>query len=60
MKKQRILHVIDHTGAGGAQAVLHDLIRTLKDRYTFGVAVLGRGRKIRWANHYVYTLVGMK
>ena len=41
MKKQRILHVIDHTGAGGAQAVLHDLIRTLKDRYTFGVAVLG-------------------
>ena len=39
--RPRVLHVIDHTGAGGAQAVLRDLIGTLKDRYTFGVAVLG-------------------
>ena len=43
MKRQpRVLHVIDHTGDGGAQIVIRDLVRVLKDRFTFGVAVLGR------------------
>src|SRR2546425_8357643 len=39
--KQRILHVIDHTGSGGAQVVIHYLVRALKDRFSFAVAVLG-------------------
>jgi hypothetical protein len=43
MKRQpRVLHVIDHTGDGGAQIVIRDLVRALKDRYAFSVAVLGR------------------
>jgi glycosyltransferase involved in cell wall biosynthesis len=43
MKRQpRVLHVIDHTGDGGAQIVIRDLVRALKDRFAFGVAVLGR------------------
>lgn len=42
MRQQRVLHVIDHTGDGGAQIVIRDLVRVLKDRFTFGVAVLGR------------------
>jgi PAS domain S-box-containing protein len=38
----------------------HEVLKTILDRSPFGVAVIGRDRKIRWANHYVYTLVGMK
>lgn len=37
----RILHVIDHTGPGGAQVVVYNLLRALCDRFSFGVAVLG-------------------
>jgi glycosyltransferase involved in cell wall biosynthesis len=39
--KQRVLHVIDHTGSGGAQVVAGYLLRALRDRYSCGVAVLG-------------------
>src|SRR5437867_1021909 len=39
--KQRILHVIDHTGSGGAQVVIHYLVHALKERFSFAVAVLG-------------------
>src|SRR5262245_62301357 len=43
MKRQpRVLHVIDQTGDGGAQVVIRDLIRILRSRFTFGVAVLGK------------------
>jgi glycosyltransferase involved in cell wall biosynthesis len=43
MKRQpRVLHVIDHTGDGGAQIVIRDLVRALKEQFAFGVAVLGR------------------
>ena len=38
----------------------HEVLKTILDRSPFGVAVIGRDRKIRWANHYVYTLLGMK
>ena len=38
----------------------HEVLKTILDRSPFGVAVIGRDRKIRWANHYVYSLVGMK
>ncbi|HSH82752.1 MAG TPA: glycosyltransferase [Herpetosiphonaceae bacterium] len=37
----RVLHVIDQTGPGGAQAILYELLRDLKDEFSFGVAVLG-------------------
>jgi glycosyltransferase involved in cell wall biosynthesis len=39
--KPRILHVIDHTGSGGAQVVIGYLLRALNDRYSCSVAVLG-------------------
>jgi len=39
--KQHVLHVIDHTGSGGAQVVIHNLMRAMKDRFSFAVAVLG-------------------
>ena len=38
----------------------HEVLKTILDRSPFGVAVIGRDRNIRWANHYVYTLLGMK
>jgi glycosyltransferase involved in cell wall biosynthesis len=37
----KILHVIDHTESGGAQVVVENIIRGLKSRFSFGVAVLG-------------------
>lgn len=40
--KPRILHVIDHTGPGGAQVMLAYLIRTLQSEFTFAMAVLGQ------------------
>ena len=39
--KPRILHVIDHTGSGGAQVALLNILRTLKDQFFFSVAVIG-------------------
>src|SRR2546429_3066942 len=39
--KQRILHVIDHTNSGGAQVVIHYLVRALKESFSFAIAVLG-------------------
>jgi len=39
--KQRVLHVIDHTNSGGAQVVIRNMVRTLKDQFSFAVAVLG-------------------
>jgi glycosyltransferase involved in cell wall biosynthesis len=42
IRQPRVLHVVDHTGDGGAQIVIRDLIRVLRDRFTFGVAILGR------------------
>jgi glycosyltransferase involved in cell wall biosynthesis len=38
----RVLHVIDHTADGGAQVVVHQLVRELRGRFDFAVAVLGR------------------
>jgi glycosyltransferase involved in cell wall biosynthesis len=38
----RVLHVIDHTGTGGAQVVVEYLVRVLARTFSFGVAVLGR------------------
>ncbi len=43
--KHRVLHVIDHTGSGGAQVVIRNMVRTLKDRFSFAVAVLGNPGK---------------
>jgi glycosyltransferase involved in cell wall biosynthesis len=37
----RVLHIVDHTGSGGAQVVVQYLIRELKDAFSFDVAVLG-------------------
>ena len=37
----RILHVIDHTGPGGAQVMVTYLVRFLQSEFTFGTAVLG-------------------
>ncbi len=39
--KHQILHVIDHTCAGGAQVVVQYILSTLKDRFSFSVVVLG-------------------
>jgi glycosyltransferase involved in cell wall biosynthesis len=39
---QRVLHVIDHTDSGGAQVVVLNLLRALKDSFSFEVAVLGQ------------------
>jgi glycosyltransferase involved in cell wall biosynthesis len=40
--EQRIMHVIDHTGPGGAQVLLGQLLAALKGRFSFYVAVLGQ------------------
>jgi len=40
--KPRILHVIDHTGSGGAQVVVRYLIEALAEDFDFSVAVLGK------------------
>src|SRR5690349_17957708 len=40
--KPRILHVIDHTGSGGAQVALLNILRSLNDQFSFSVAVLGK------------------
>lgn len=40
--KPRVLHVIDHTGSGGAQVVIRYIVQALKERLSFAVAVLGR------------------
>ncbi len=39
---KRVLHVIDHTDSGGAQVVVLNLLRALKDAFSFAVAVLGK------------------
>jgi glycosyltransferase involved in cell wall biosynthesis len=39
--KNRVLHVIDHTGRGGAQVVVRYILSALKDQFSFSVAVLG-------------------
>ncbi len=43
--KHRVLHVIDHTGSGGAQVVIRNMVRTLKNQFSFTVAVLGNPGK---------------
>jgi glycosyltransferase involved in cell wall biosynthesis len=40
--KHHILHVIDHTGGGGAQVVVQYILGALKHKFSFSVAVLGR------------------
>jgi glycosyltransferase involved in cell wall biosynthesis len=40
-KKHRILHVIDQTESGGAQVVVLNILKFLKNHYSFEVAVLG-------------------
>ncbi len=42
---QRVLHVIDHTDSGGAQVVVLNLLRALKDSFAFAFAVLGKSFK---------------
>jgi glycosyltransferase involved in cell wall biosynthesis len=44
--KRRILHVIDAVDEGGAEVVLYHVIRKLKHRFDFGVAVLGAFGKL--------------
>src|SRR4029453_7098889 len=39
--KPKILHVIDHTGEGGAQVALQNILKALKNDFSFAVAVLG-------------------
>ncbi len=41
-KPLSVLHVIDHLGPGGAQAVVRDLVGALGHEFRFEVAVLGR------------------
>lgn len=43
--KHRVLHVIDHTGNGGAQVVLRNIVRSLKNQFSFAIAVLGNPGK---------------
>ena len=38
----------------------HEVLKTILERSPFGVAVIGRDRKIRWVNHYVSALAGME
>lgn len=44
--KRRILHVIDAIDEGGAEVILYHIIRKLKHRFDFGVAVLGTFGKL--------------
>jgi hypothetical protein len=39
--KSRIVHVIDHTGAGGAQVMVLQFIQKLQDDYDFFLINLG-------------------
>ncbi len=39
--KHRVLHVIDHTGRGGAQVAIRHILYTLKNQFSFAIAVLG-------------------
>lgn len=45
-----ILHIIDHTGSGGAQVVVHYILKALNHQFTFAVAVLGEAG--RFSNVY--------
>jgi len=38
----------------------HAVLKTILERSPFGVAVIGKDRKIRWANHYICTLAGVE
>ncbi|MBI5593365.1 MAG: PAS domain S-box protein [Deltaproteobacteria bacterium] len=38
----------------------HEVLKTILDRSPFGVVVIGRNRKIRWANHYICALAGVE
>lgn len=40
--KRRIFQVIDQTESGGAQLIVYYLMRVLRDKYDFSVAVLGK------------------
>ena len=37
----------------------NEALKTILDKSPFGVAVIGRDRKVRWANQYVCTLAGV-
>ncbi len=52
---QRVLHVIDHTDSGGAQVVVLNLLRALKDAFSFAVAVLGKSGQFS----HEYKLLGI-
>jgi glycosyltransferase involved in cell wall biosynthesis len=41
LNRPRVLHVIDHTGSGGAQVVVRYLMQELQEEFSFSVAVLG-------------------
>jgi len=38
----------------------HEVLKTILERSPFGVAVIGRDRKIRWANHYICALASVE
>ena len=38
----------------------HEVLKTILERSPFGVAVIGRDRKIRWVNHYICALAGVE
>ncbi len=44
------------------QELIHanESLKTIFDKCSFGVVVIGRDRLIHWANHYVYTLAGIE
>jgi hypothetical protein len=52
---QRVLHVIDHTDSGAAEVVVLNLLRALKDAFSFAVAVLGKSGQFS----HEYKLLGI-
>jgi two-component system cell cycle sensor histidine kinase/response regulator CckA len=46
--------------AGQELTRAHEVLKTILERSPFGVAVIGKDRKIRWANHYICALAGVE
>jgi two-component system, cell cycle sensor histidine kinase and response regulator CckA len=38
----------------------HEILKTILEKSPFGVVVIGKDRKVRWANHYICALAGME
>jgi PAS domain S-box-containing protein len=46
--------------AGQELARAHEVLKTILERSPFGVVLIGRDRKVRWANRYICTLAGVE